>query len=66
MLVKLRVSGFITLDVPDYAVCSDENTSQVWINEFSNWVKDAQEELQSPTFDGIDAFIEDLDFLIED
>lgn len=66
MLVKLRVSGFVTLDVPDYAVCSDENTSQVWINEFSNWVKEAQEDYPAPMYNDTEIYIEDLDFLIED
>lgn len=66
MLVKLRVSGYITLDLPPNSTSADEDIKQAWLNEFSNWVKNAQEELQSPTFDGIDTFIEDLDFLVED
>ncbi len=64
MLVKVRVSGYITLEIPPCSI--DEDTKQVWLNEFSNWVKDAQEEFTVPAYDDVETYIEDLDFIVED
>ena len=64
MLVKIKVDGFITLEVPSGS--TDEYTKQDWLNQFSAWVESAQDELDIPLFDDVEAWIEDIDFLVED
>ena len=65
MLVKIKVDGFITLDVP-YSVDTDEDVKQEWLNKFSTWVKDTQDELTLVEYDSAETYIEDLDFLVVD
>ena len=64
MLVKIKVDGFITVEVPSAA--TDEDTKQDWLNQFSTWIEYAQEELAIPLFDDVEAWIEDIDFLVVD
>ena len=66
MLVRIRVNGYITLDVPPNATSADEDIKQEWLNRFSLWVQNTQEEWQVPEFDDVEAFVEDIDFLVVD
>ena len=60
----IKVTGFVSLDVP--STSSDVEVMQEWLNRFSLWVKDAQEELDVPFFEDVEAYIEDIDFLVVD
>ena len=65
MLVKVKINGFIQLDLPPGTIY-EEVAKQEWLNRFSLWVKDAQEELQVPEFEDKEAFVEDVDLLLQD
>ena len=63
MILRIKVEGYINLDVPG-SVSGDEDTKQAWINEFTTWVKDTQEEFTLPMYDDVETWIEDIDFLV--
>ena len=66
MLVKIKIDGYMHVEVPTYSVNIDEETKQEWLNKFSAWVKDCQDELTLPEYDDKQVFIEELDIIVVD
>lgn len=65
MNIKIKVEGFININVEHLCYVS-EDVKQAWVNEFTDWVKEAQSELSPPEYDDTTVYIEDIDFLVVD